>query len=97
MIKEFKEQTKKVKKISASMACSGKFTSFIQLIMGAKSIRKTVAAGVAIQSASALLGLGVVAVNCVLNAFSDLSPAMLLAYHLICTVITVFAIKIRKL
>ena len=97
MVKDFDEETKKVKKISASMACLGKITSFIQLIMGAKSIRKTVAAGVAIQSASALLGLGVVAVNCVLNAFSDLSPAMLLAYHLICTVITVFAIKIRKL
>lgn len=97
MVKDFDEETKKVKKISASMACSGKFTSFVQLIMGAKSIRKTVAAGVAIQAASALLGLGVVAINCVLNASSDLSPAMILVYHLICTAITVLAVRIRKI
>ncbi len=97
MVRDFDEETKKVKKISASMACSGKFTSFVQLIMGAKSIKKTVAAGVAIQAASALLGLGVVAINCVLNAFSDLSPAMILVYHLICTAITVLAVRIRKL
>lgn len=97
MVKDFDEETKKVKKISASMACSGKFTSFVQLIMGAKSIRKTVAAGVAIQAASALLGLGVVAINCVLNAFSDLSPTMILIYHLICTAVTVLAVKIRKI
>lgn len=97
MVRDFDEETKKVKKISASMACSGKFTSFVQLIMGAKSIRKTVAAGVAIQAASALLGLGIVALNCVLGAFSEISPLMVLAYHLICTVITVLAVKIRKI
>jgi Cu+-exporting ATPase len=97
MVKDFDEETQKVKKISASMACSGKFTSFVQLIMGTKSIRKTVAAGVAIQGASALLGLGLVALNCTLSAFSDISPTMFVAYHLICTVVTVLAVKIRKL
>ena len=97
MVKDFNEETRKVKKISASMACSGKFTSFVQLIMGTKSIRKTVAAGVAIQSASALLGMIIIALNCIMGAASELSAAMVLAYNAICTVITVLAVKIRKI
>ncbi|MGN1481896.1 hypothetical protein [Porcipelethomonas sp.] len=97
MVKDFNEETRKVKKISASMACSGKFTSFVQLIMGTKSIRKTVAAGVAIQSASVLLGIIIVVLNCIMGAVSELSASMVLAYNAICTIITVLAVKIRKI
>ena len=97
MVKDFDEETRKVKKVSASMACAGKFTSFVQLLMGTKSIRKTVAIGVAIQSAAALLGLIIVAMNCVMGASSQLSVSMALAYHAICTLITVIAVKIGKI
>lgn len=96
MIKDFDIETKKVKKISAPLVCSGKFNSFVQLIMSAKSIKKTVSTGVLLQSVSALLGMGIVSLHCMLNAFADLSPAWLLAYNIICTAITGIVISIKK-
>lgn len=97
MIKDYDEETRKVKKTSTSLACSGKFTSFVNLLMSAKAIRKTVSSGIILQSVSALLGMGIVSLHCLLNAFADLSPAWLLIYNLICTVITVLVIGIRKI
>lgn len=96
MIKDFDAETRKTKKISTSMACSGKFTSFVQLLLGTKSIRKTVSAGLILQSVSALLGLGLVSLHCLLGAFADLSPAWLLIYNLICTVLTAIIVSVRK-
>lgn len=97
LVKDFDEETQKVRKISASMACSGRFTSFMQLIMGTKSIRKTVGIGVAVQSASTLLGFILVAINSILNAFSEITPIKVFCYQLICTAITALIVKIRKI
>ena len=97
LVKDFDEETKKVKKISASMACSGRFTSFIQLIMGTKAIRKTVGIGVAVQSAAALLGFVLVSLNSILNAFSEITPVKIFCYQLICTALTAFIVKLRKI
>ncbi|MGN0613896.1 MAG: hypothetical protein ACI4JB_08360 [Porcipelethomonas sp.] len=97
MVADFEEETKSVKKISASMACSGRFTSFMQLIMGTKAIKKTVGIGLVIQSAAALLGFVLVAMNSVLNAFSAISPGMIFMYQLGCTLLTAIIVKIRKI
>lgn len=96
MIKDYDEETCKVRKTSTSIACSGKFNSFVNLIMSAKDIRKTVSSGIVLQSVSAILGMGIVTLNCLMNTFADLSPAWMLAYNLICTVVTAFIIGIRK-
>lgn len=96
MMKDFDAETRRTKKISTSMACSGKFTSFVQLLLGTKSIRKTVSAGVILQSVSALLGLGLVSLHCLLGAFADLSPSWLLIYNLICTALTAIIVSVRK-
>ncbi len=97
LVKDFDAETKKVGKISASLACSGKFNSFVQLLMSAKAIKKTASAGNILQAVSALLGMGLVSLHCMLNAFADLSPALLLAYNLICTIITVIIISVKKI
>ncbi len=96
LVKDFDDETKKVKKISASMACSGRFTSFMQLIMGTKAIRKTVSLGLAIQFGTALLGFVIVALNCFLNAFSEITPVKIFGYQLLCTALTALIVKSRK-
>lgn len=97
LVKDFDEETKRVKKISASMACSGRFTSFMQLIMGTKAIRKTVSLGLAIQFGTALLGFALVSLNCVLNAFTEITPIKIFGYQLLCTALTSIAVKMRKI
>lgn len=97
MARDYDEETKKVRKTSTSLACSGKFTSFVNLLMSAKSIRKIVSSGIILQSVSALLGMGIVSLHCLLSAFADLSPAWLLVYNLICTIITLIVIGVRKI
>lgn len=97
MVRDYDEETRKVRKTSTSLACSGKFSSFVNLLMSAKAIRKTVSSGIILQSVSALLGMGIVSLHCLLSAFADLSPAWLLIYNLICTVVTVLVIGIRKI
>lgn len=97
MIKEYDEETRKVKKTSTSLACSGKFGSFVNLLMSAKSIRKTVSLGIILQSVSALLGMGIVSLHCLMGAFAELSPAWLVMYNLICTAITAFVVGVKKI
>ena len=96
LVEDFNEETKPAKKISASMACSGRFTSFMQLIMGTKAIRKTVSFGITLQFATALLGFILVAMNSILNSFDTITPATVFIYQLISTLIIAFAVKIKK-
>ncbi len=97
MVKDFDEETQRVKKVSASMACSGRFSTFIQLILGTKSIRKTVAAGMTLQFAAALLGFVFVAMTTILNSFDSISPAVILGYQFAATAIIAFVSKIGKI
>lgn len=97
MGRDYDEETRRVRKTSTSLACTGKFTSFVNLLMSAKSIRKIVSSGIILQSVSALLGMGIVSLHCLLSAFADLSPAWLLVYNLICTIVTLIVIGVRKI
>ncbi len=96
LVNDFDEETRPAKKVSASMACSGRFTSFMNLIMGTKSIRKTVAMGITLQFAAALLGFVLVAMNSVLNAFDTITPAVIFVYQLISTILISLVMKFRK-
>ncbi len=96
MLPDFEEETRKVRKFSTPLACSGKFSSLVSLLMSAKAITKTASLGVFIQSASALLGMGIVSMHSLLGAFADLSPAWMLVYNIICTTLTVLIIMPRK-
>ena len=96
LMKDYEEETKRVRKLSASMACFGRFTAFIQLILGTKSIKKTVAAGIVIQLAAALLGFMLVGVNSVLNAFDNITPMIMLGYQVGATLLTAAIASFRK-
>ena len=96
MVRDFEEETRRVKKVSASMACSGRFSTFMQLIMGTKYVRKTVAVGMTLQFTAMLLGFVLVAMNSVLNAFSSISPLIILGYQLAVTVLIAIIVKCGK-
>lgn len=96
MIKDYHEETKKVRKTSTSLACSGKFHSFVNLLMSAKSIKKSVSSGIVFQAVSAILGMSIVSLNYFLSSFANLSPAWMLAYNLISTIVTVIVVGMGK-
>lgn len=96
LVKDFEEETGRVKKVSASMACSGRFSTFMQLIMGTKHIRKTVSMGMTLQFTAMLLGFVLVAMNSILNAFSSISPLIILGYQLAVTILIAIVAKCGK-
>ncbi len=96
MIKDYEDETKRVKKFSTSLACSGKFASFIQLLMSTKSIKKIVSSGIFMQSVSILLGMGLVTMHCLFDTLVEFLPFWMIVYNLVCTIITAIVVGIRK-
>ena len=96
LIPDYETETKPVKKISASMACSGKFSSFMQLILGTKSIRTTSTIAVTLSAAAAVFCYILVGINGALNAFSSVSPAVLFNTHLAVTALIGLVAYFRK-
>ena len=98
---DFDEETKKSVRLSASMACTGRFTSMIQLILGIKIIHTSAIIGLIIQTASILLGFGLSIMLILSKAFESdyiyMSATAMVIYNLICTAVTCIAVNIKKL
>ncbi len=96
---DFDTETKRVVRLSASMACSGKFSSLAQLIVGTKVIQSASIIGLIFQTASILLGFGLSLMLIISKAFdyNYTSAASLIIYNLICTAFTYVAISLKKL
>lgn len=98
---DFDEETKKTVRMSASMACTGRFTSFVQLILGIKVIHLSAIIGLIVQTVSILLGLGLSIMLILSKAFEFdyiyMSATAMVIYNLICTAVTCIAVNIKKL
>ncbi|MDE6789371.1 MAG: hypothetical protein K2J47_08655 [Ruminococcus sp.] len=98
---DFDEETKKTVRMSASMACTGRFTSFVQLILGIKVIHSSAIIGLIVQTVSILLGLGLSIMLILSKAFEFdyiyMSATAMVIYNLICTAVTCIAVNIKKL
>ncbi len=99
--RDFNEETRKAVRMSASMACTGRFTSFIQLILGIKIIHSSAITGLIIQTVSILLGIGLSIMLILSKAFEFdyiyMSSTAMVLYNLICTAVTCIAVNIRRL
>jgi len=97
--KEFDEETSKTIRLSASMACTGKFTSLAQLINGTKNIYSASIIGLIFQTASILLGFGLALMLILPLDFSYdyMSASSLIVYNLICTAVTYFAVNMKQM
>lgn len=95
---DFDEETKKAVRLSASMACSGKFTSLAQLILGTKNIYSSSVMGLIFQTVSILVGFGLCSLMILSKdyTYDYMSATSLLTYNLICTAITYFAVNAKQ-
>jgi Cu+-exporting ATPase len=96
---EFDKETKKSVRLSASMACSGKFTSLAQLILGTKVVHSASIIGLIFQTVSILLGFGLCMLLIMSKAFdyNYTSAFAMIMYNLICTIFTCLAVSTRNI
>ncbi|MDE6035343.1 MAG: hypothetical protein K2G36_05475 [Ruminococcus sp.] len=97
---DFDAETKKTLRLSSSMACSGKFSAFAQLIIGTKVVHTSAIRGLILQTVSIILGFVICTLLIISKAFQFnylyMSAAALIAYHIICTIITCIVVSSKK-
>ncbi|MDD6279577.1 MAG: hypothetical protein PUA81_07305 [Oscillospiraceae bacterium] len=96
---DFDAETSKVVRLSSSMACTGKFSSLAQLIIGTKVVHSATIMGLIFQTVSILLGFGLCMLLILSKSFDYIytSATALIIYNLICTALTAFAVSLKKL
>lgn len=101
LYEDFDAETKKAVRLSASMACTGRFSSFAQLILGIKAIHSSATTGLIVQTASILLGFGLSMMLILSKAFEFdyiyMSATAMLIYNLVCAGLTYFAVSRSKI
>ncbi len=93
---DYEAETKPVQTAKPSMICAGRLPGFIQTIVGAKRIRSAATLGLILQTVTACIGLLYVLVFILMGSYSEISGAFLLMYHLACTIITAFSVRLRE-
>lgn len=97
---DFDEETKKATRMSASMACTGKFSSMAELLLGTKCVHNAAVRGLIVQTVSILLGLGLCMLLILSKAFEFnyiyMSATAVVIYNIIASVITCFAVNAKK-
>lgn len=98
---DFNAETRKTIRQSASMACTGRFSSMAQLILGIKIIHSSAIIGLIVQAVSILLGFGLAMMLILSKAFEFnyiyMSATAMVIYQLICTLLTCLAVSRRKI
>ena len=94
MHKEYDKETAAVETMSASMACNGSFGSAAQLLIGTKILRRAAMRGVFVQAVAILLGIGIVLMEAILGL--GLTPARMMLFQLMMTLLTLILVNIRK-
>lgn len=93
---DFEQTTEYAAKRSATLACSGRFASFAQLIIGANRLRGTISAGIAMQAAEILLGILLTLTLVLLHSMAELTVTNILLYNFIFVAIFAIFNAIRK-
>ena len=94
MHKEYEKETAPVETMSASMACNGSFAGAAQLLIGTKVLRRAATRGVFVQAVGILLGIGMVLMEAILGL--GLSPARMMLFQGLMTLLTLIIVNIRK-
>ena len=98
---DFNDETKKVVRLSASMATTGKFQSLAELIIGTKIVHFSAIVGLILQSVSIILGFAICIALIMSKAFQSvnyvyLSSTAIALYNIIWAFITYLSVKIKK-
>lgn len=99
LYEDFDAETRKTVRMSSSMACTGKFTSLAQLLLGTKVVHSSAIIGLIIQTVSILLGFGLSMLLILSKAFeyNYMSASALIIYNVICTAFTYVAVSLKQL
>ncbi len=95
MDREYYEETASQENMSASMACTGTFSSMAQLIIGTKLIRRVATFGIIIQAVFLLLGIGLILLEELLHV--GMTPAWLMALQVSAALLTLLSVNIRRI
>ena len=81
---------------SSSMLCSGSFPAFAMLITGVKRIRSAAQLGIALQVGSVALGAAICIISMILGTFSQITPTLIIVYHLVFAGLTLLMLSSKK-
>lgn len=91
----FQRETADLDCASASMVVGKTSFGAAQLIVGARKVRRSAMRGVILQIVSSLLGLSLALIHIFTGAYSEMNAQFFLLYHLILTIVTALAIRVR--
>ncbi len=94
---DYEKQTEYTPRLSSSLLCSGKFSTFAMLLTGTRRIQKTSALGLTIQMTATILGFIICAAYAVLASLGELSCTLAVLYNVIWTLIICSVQAIKKL
>lgn len=99
LYEDFDAETRKTVRMSSSMACTGKFSSLAQLLLGTKIVHSSAIFGLIIQTVSIFLGFGLSLLLIISNEFdyNYMSASSLIIYNVICTALTYIAVSLKQL
>ena len=80
---DYESTTEYTARRPATLACSGRFASFAQLIIGANRLRGTISAGIAMQAAEILLGILLTLALVLLKSMAELTVTNILLYNFV--------------
>lgn len=94
--KEYENEVDYNERESSPMMCSGSFPSFAMLITGVKKIRSAAQLGIAIQVGSVALGAAICLISMILGTFAQITPTLIIVYHLVFAGITLAMLGSKK-
>ena len=95
--KEYENEVEYRERESSSMLCSGSFPAFVMLMTGVKRIRSASQLGIALQAGSVMLGAAICIISMLLGTFSQITPTLVVIYHLVFAAMTTILLSSRKL
>ncbi|MCR5542237.1 MAG: hypothetical protein K6F71_15620 [Ruminococcus sp.] len=94
--KEYENEVDYNERESSPMMCSGSFPSFAMLIIGVKKIKSAAQLGIAIQVGSVALGAAICLISMILGTFAQITPTLIIVYHLVFAGITLAMLGSKK-
>ncbi len=91
----FQRETSDVGCVSASMTVGGTGFGAASLLLGARRVRRAAQVGIILQVVSVLLGICLVMMHIVTGAYAEMTAQFFWIYHVVLTVLTAFAVRIR--
>ncbi len=87
--------TSSTPRISTSVICNGKLSSVAKALTNIKRIYQDVLTGIVLQSVSAIIGLFIVTLFMLLGILNQVTPLMLVFYHIVWCILTFVITKLR--